>query len=105
MDEITAIKIRLITVNPLLVAHIRLTQKYPDLRGNQISEICMYGHVQCACSISQCMIFCVHSRRIHMTEASARRKKSHDLRAGYVHVHAHFFVMYSRMSLIRPLQD
>ena len=28
-----------------------------------------------------------------MTEASARRKKSHDLRAGYMHVRAHFFVM------------
>ena len=75
------------TVNPLLTAHIRLTQKYPDLRGNRISGICMYGvmytcgnlyvrcHVQCTCSISQCMIFCVHSRCIHMTEASARRKK------------------------------
>ena len=38
------------------------------------------------------MNFCVHSPRTGMTEASARRKKSHDLSAGYVHVH--FFVMY-----------
>ena len=69
-------------------------QKISGSAGNWISEVCMYCHVRCTCSISKCMIFCVHSRRIHNDGSQCKPEKSHDLRAGYVHVHAHFFVMY-----------
>ena len=44
--------------------------------GNRINETCIYSHVQCTCSISKCVVFLrASTRRKHMTEASARRKK------------------------------